>query len=66
MVPSLCWPTDSNTEQVTDPTLFSLSDGTGMVVASATPESPKVLNDPETIFHGSDEHSFFCVGMNVR
>ena len=57
---SLCWPTESNTEQVTccrsHPTLFSLSDGTGMAVASAAPESPmEVLNEPGTVFHCSDE-----------
>jgi len=60
VVLSLCRSTDSNTEEVTccrpHPTLFSLSDGTGVVVASAAPEnSMEVLNEPGTVFHCSDE-----------
>lgn len=65
----LCWPTDSSTEHITccrpHLILLFLSYGTGMAVASPTPEGPmEVFNEPGTVFHCSDEQFFsLCVGV---
>lgn len=59
----LCWPTSSSTEHITccrpHLILFSLSYGTGMAVASSSPEGPmEVFNEPGIVFPCSDEQFF--------